>query len=60
MKPYENKREMDFYTPEEFKKYIQVAKEQAEPIRQSTGSIYEWISMYFLISHSIRVCVKVK
>jgi hypothetical protein len=28
--PYENKKEMDFYTPEEFKKYIQAAKKQAE------------------------------
>ena len=40
--PYENKREMDFYTPEEFKKYIQAAKKQAELSEQSTGSIYEW------------------
>ena len=28
--PYENKKEMDFYTPEVFKKYIQAAKKQAE------------------------------
>lgn len=40
--PYENKKEMDFYTPEEFKKYIQAAKKQAELSEQSTGSIYEW------------------
>ena len=57
--PYENKREMDFYTPEEFKKYIQAAKKQAELSEQSTGSIYEW-NFYVFFNIAIQVCVKVK
>lgn len=40
--PYENKKGNGFLHPEEFKKYIQAAKKQAELSEQSTGSIYEW------------------
>ena len=49
--PYENKSEMDFYTPPKSK--------QNYPNNQQ--EVYmNGISMYFLISHSIRVCVRAK
>lgn len=40
--PYESKKKMDFYMPEEFKKFIDAAYQQAENAENSTGSIYEW------------------
>ena len=37
---YETKHEMDFYTADEFKKFIAAAREQAQ--LSSVGSVYEW------------------
>lgn len=39
--PLELKKEMDFYTPEEFKKFISAAREYCEK-RESEGSLFEW------------------
>lgn len=36
------KKEMDFYTPKEFKKFISAAKRQAEQFESSSQNIYEW------------------
>ena len=40
--PYETKKEMDFYTADEFKKFIVSAKNHAEQSQKSTGSFAEW------------------
>ncbi len=40
--PYEEKKKIDFYTSEEFKKYIKSAKQNATELSQSTVSMYEW------------------
>ncbi|MDD6485307.1 MAG: site-specific integrase [Clostridiales bacterium] len=39
---YEGKHNIDFYTPEEFKKFISAAKNQAEDMQTKNGSITEW------------------
>ncbi len=39
--PYELKKEMDFYTPEEFKKFISTARERAKRAEKD-GNSYEW------------------
>ena len=39
---YETKPEMDFYTPEEFKKFINVALENAKKVERENNSINEW------------------
>lgn len=39
--PLELKKEMDFYTPVEFKKFISAAREYCEK-RESEGSLFEW------------------
>lgn len=36
------KKEMDFYTPKEFKKFISAAKQQAEQCESNSQNIYEW------------------
>ncbi|MBR0490485.1 MAG: site-specific integrase [Clostridia bacterium] len=36
------KKEMNFYTPEEFKKFIKVAKNQAQFKEKNNNSLYEW------------------
>ncbi len=36
------KKEMDFYTPEEFKKFISAARHQAEQSEAVSRNIYEW------------------
>ncbi len=36
------KKEMDFYTPKEFKKFISAAKRQAEQFESNSQNIYEW------------------
>ena len=40
--PYELKKEMGFYTPEEFKKFIAAARRAARTVEKNTGSSYEW------------------
>lgn len=40
--PYEEKKEMDYYTPEEFKAFITAAKHQAEDAELVRDNIYEW------------------
>ncbi len=40
--PYEEKKEMDYYTPEEFKTFIATAKRQAEDAESASDNIYEW------------------
>lgn len=39
---YEGKHEMSFYTPEEFKKFIAVAKEEAERCENTKNSVNDW------------------
>lgn len=39
---YEGKHEMDFYTSDEFLKFIAAAQEHAELFQKTTSSIYEW------------------
>lgn len=36
------KKEMDFYTADEFLKFIKAARKSATKSEQSTGSVYEW------------------
>lgn len=40
--PYESKKEMDFYSAEEFMKFISIAKGEAERYELKTSSIFEW------------------
>ena len=40
--PYGEKKEIDFYTAEEFQKFIKSARQNAINISKSTASIYEW------------------
>ncbi len=40
--PYEEKKEMDYYTPEEFKAFITAAKHQAEDAELVRDNMYEW------------------
>lgn len=48
--PLENKKEMLFYTPDEFKKYISQAKLFAEE-HQQQGSLYGWnVYIFFMIA----------
>ena len=45
------KKEMDFYTADEFLKFISVAREAAETSEQKSGNIYEWnFYMFFMIA----------
>ena len=43
---YETKKEMDFYTADEFKKFKAAALKQAEEVEKKSGSIFEW---YFYV-----------
>ena len=36
------KKEMNFYTPDEFKKFIKIAKNQAQFKEKNNNSLYEW------------------
>lgn len=47
---YETKKEMDFYTADEFKKFKAAALKQAEEVEKKTGSIFEW---YFYVFFNI-------
>lgn len=40
--PLDTKKEMDFYTPAEFKKYIEIAKQQALKKQKEENNLYEW------------------
>ena len=40
--PYELKREMKFYTPEEFKRFIHAAEDAAISSERQSGNTYEW------------------
>ena len=42
------KKEMKFYTPEEFKKYIEIARKQALEKQKKENSLYEWNFYVFL------------
>ena len=45
------KKEMDFYTADEFLKFISAAREAAETSEQKSGNIYEWsFYMFFMIA----------
>jgi len=45
------KKEMDYYTVEEFKKFIAIAKDEAIRMEEKTNSIYEWhYYIFFMIS----------
>lgn len=47
--PMEDVKEMDFYTPEEFQKYIKVARERAE---KNTRSLIDWnYYVFFCIAY---------
>lgn len=49
--PYEEKKEMDYYTPEEFLKFISAAREAAETSEQKSDTTYEWnFYIFFMVA----------